>query len=45
MLVKVIYACSYNVEILSSFNTELKIKNTEPAIKNNLKCLNFKLRV
>ena len=30
------YACSYNVEILSSFNPELHLKDTESAIKSKL---------
>ena len=31
------YACSYNVEVLNSFNSELQLKDTEYAIKNKLK--------
>ena len=30
------YACSYNVEILSSFNPKIKLKDTESAIKSKL---------
>ena len=30
------YASAYSVEILNSFNPELKIKDTESAIKNTL---------
>ena len=36
------YACSYNVEILSFFNPEIQLKDTESAIKSKLinYCLN-----
>ena len=36
------YVCSYNVEILSSFNPEIQLKDTESAIKSKLinYCLN-----
>ena len=30
------YASSHNVDILNSFNTELQLKDTEPAIGNKL---------
>ena len=32
-----VYASSYNVEILNSFNPELQLKDTENAIKNKVK--------
>ena len=31
------YATTYNVEILNSFNSELQLKDTESAIRYNLK--------
>ena len=32
-----VYASSYNVEILNSFNPELQLKDTENTIKNKVK--------
>ena len=39
------YASSYNVEILNSYNPELKLKDTESGIKNKLTecCLSVKV--
>ena len=39
------FASSCNVEILSSFNPELQLKDTESAIKNKLKKLLTELRL
>ena len=33
------YASCYNVEIINSFNSELKLKDTESAVKKKLKKL------
>ena len=38
------YVSTYNVEILNSFNPELKPKDTQTAIKNKLKKLNPELQ-
>ena len=38
------YASTYNGDILDSFHSELQLKNTQSAIKNNLKYLLSKLR-
>ena len=39
-----VYASSYNVEILNSFNPELQIKDTKSAIRNKLIDLLFELK-
>ena len=38
------FACTYNVEILNSFNSELQLQDTESAIKSKLIDLMSKLR-
>ena len=39
-----VYASSYNVEILNSFNPELQLKDTKSAIRNKLIDLLFELK-
>ena len=39
-----VYASTYNVEILKSFDSELQLKDTESTIKNKLKDLLSELR-
>ena len=31
------YASAYNIKLLNTFDPELQLKDTEPAIKSNLK--------
>ena len=38
------YAHTYNIEILNSFNLELKLQNTESVFKNRLRTLLNELR-
>ena len=38
------YASSYNAEILNSFNPELQLKDTEPAIETKLNGLMSELK-
>ena len=38
------YVSTYNVEILNSFNTELRLKDTETLIRNKLKILLTELK-